>query len=248
MMKAPGAVAAAAGKVYPADAASFLLTTGIAPQAIYLFNEASGALDDKVGTADLVAGGSPTFNYDMAGDRNGVHYDGSGDKHSADVHALGTGSGIYGVVFDMATNPGSSTSNIVGRINATLADGVALRIVNTGNVPSVLCRDGGSTASVGVNFTMDIRTGGPMLATIQVDRSANVVRARITKANGTFEQVTTASIASFGTLDGASQEFGFGGIFGHVYGAACAYGFVITGASAAGANVLAGLHDTLGWE
>jgi hypothetical protein len=243
-----GAAAAGPTPVYPATGAAFTTATGLTAAWLALCDEASGVVDDKIGTGDLTAGGTPVYQYAMTGGRPGLHYNSSGDKHAADINALGSASGIYSTVFQVPTNPGSSTSGIIGRSNAALTEACSVGIATANNFPSVLVRDTGA-GSLSVNFGagVNVRTGGPYIISLQIDRAAGTMRCRLS-GNGALVEQITGSIAGFLSLDGASMEFGFGAVLGRVFGCANSYGFVCTGVQCEGASVLADLHAALGWE
>lgn len=237
------------GLYYPEDGDNFAEITSFTPASLYLFSVASGNVPDVVGSAHLPTEGAATYGYTMPDGRRGIRYDASGDGHDANVHALGTAtSAVFFAVFDPIADLGGSNV-IVGRSTSSADPCVLLYLPTTITRPRILIRDA-AAGQVLVNFTdgPNLYTeAGPFLGSLQIDRTADVVRARVSRRGQLIEQVSS-SIAAVGDLDGGTQEFGFGNIPGGLGDIAHSYGGVFTGAQAEGATVLASLHRSLGWE
>lgn len=229
---------------YPATSQEFTARTGITPSAIYLCDEASGNLVDAVGASDLASTGTPIYRYSSSG-RSGLWYDTPGDKHTADVNALGTTSGIYGCVGQITTT--GSTIGLMGRVNAALADGVAMYLAApAAGQLAALIRDSGAN-SLTISPAQNVFSLGLFLAQIQIDRAASTARMRISWGTGSAS--ASGSIAGFATLDGAAMEFGFGALPGLTATTGSVhYGFVATGSATEGAGVLQSIAESLGWE
>lgn len=231
--------------VFPQDGASFTAHTGRTLDSLYLFNEASGNVLDKIGSANLTAGGTPTFSVDREG-RRGIHYDANIDRHSADVHAVGTTSflafGVFGVQAGHADFAG-----LMGRINAGADPGWIVYHRSSGAVEFIVRDDGAGLVNQA--------TAAASLATaltfvgFQCDRTAAVVRVRASRP-GAAALTTSASIAAFSTFNGAGLQFGFGPALGgsNVLGALVCYGGIRVNADTEGASVLSDLAKSLGWE
>lgn len=232
---------------YYTTSAEFTAGTGKTATALYNYQEASGNVLDKIGSAHLTLTGTPQFQFAMADGRLGVYYNALARKHSADVNAPGTSSFVYGGVFQIVTDPGSSSTHIMGRINATIAECVEAFLPTATDSPQVIIRDNGPNTLTLTLSTLNVRANGPWFLTIQVDKAANLIRTRCSNLLGTVEE-KSGSIAGFGSVDGASQEYGSGVLPARTYGCAKSYDFYMTGAQCEGATVLADLHAAHGWS
>lgn len=233
-----------AGAIYPVTGTHFTALTGLTATSLYVFDEASGNLDDKIATHDLTAAGTPTFAHIVQG-RRGIHYDAAADGHAANVHDLADASGIYTTVFSEVSDVG--TAGIMGRVNATLAEGVSIEIATGANDLRYLVRDSGVNSTITTTTGQNFRDGRLTLVSLQIDRANTTARLRASYNGGAV--TATSSIAGFATVAGASQTFGFGAYGAGVRtgGAANFWAAVITGAQCEGANVLQNLHRALGW-
>lgn len=233
-----------AGAVYPVTGTHFTSLTGLTATSLYVFDEASGDLDDKIATHDLAAAGTPTFAYTVQG-RRGIHYDAAADGHAANVHDLADASGIYTTIFSEVADVG--TAGIMGRVNATLAEGASIEIATGANDLRLLVRDSGVNSLIAATTGVNFRDGRLTMVSLQIDRAGTTARLRASY-NGGFV-VASGSISGFATVAGASQTFGFGAYGAGIRtgGAANFWAAVITGAQCEGANVLQNLHRALGW-
>jgi hypothetical protein len=227
---------------YPATGAAFTARTGSTLTSLYLFDESTGDVLDKVGSNTLTTVNTPTYAYAYQG-RTGIHYDGDTDAHRADVLALGTGSGLYGAVI-RKTGDTTAARNIVQRTNGSNDPCVILNFAVTSGNPQMIIRDAGTNALLvdGATFAGD--TTSLLLAMIQVDRSTSTARSLVTDGRQLLE--LSGSISGYGSLDGTSQTFGFGNRvqLGQV---AAFYGFGIVGAGAEGSTRLRDIARGLGW-
>jgi hypothetical protein len=228
---------------FPASAGAFAQATGMAPTALYTFDEASGPLLDRVGSAHLPAAGAPVYRHGGPGGYRGVlHRVSTSDAHSADVNAVGTSSFIVGTVGYL---PASAAANhrYVGRLNAAAADGYAIYTQTDPSTVTFLVRDVGTNSLV---FGLQQDPTVPQLYLMQVDRAASTLRGRIS-GGGRVMSTGNASIAGFGSLDGPSQLFAFGS---HVLGSGVHnfYAFLVMGVQTEGLNRLAQVARGLGWE
>jgi hypothetical protein len=237
---------------YPATSAEFLSIAGITPTALYLFNEASGDVLDKVGSANLTAVNTPTFGY-VAEGRKGIHYDGATDAHRADVNAPASLSFITGCVFKLASDL-NVLSGVFGRMDGSAADGYAAYVFAnvTPAYPTLLVRDTGSNSTQLFHLqAQDWFTNYPglLLWQVQVDRAANKVRSRISK-RGVYVDQQEASIVGFGALSGgAAQTFGTGQYCAAISGGLSShYLYYATGAQTEGSTAMATIARRLGWE
>lgn len=229
--------------VYPTTGDEFTAYTGITLTSLYLFNEASGNLIDQVGANDLTVANDPTFAY-ASENRRGVNYDELDDAHRADVCGLGSGSGMYGTVFRSIADLGSN--HVIGRLNSPITESCDIDIpTGTNNLRAVI-RDDASGSVLPTISTVSARAR-TYLAIIQIDRANTTARLGMYWPGGYVE--ATASIAGFGSLDGASQTFGFGqdGAAARQGGCANFLGFVATGAQCEGASTPLSIARGLGW-
>lgn len=228
--------------VYPTTGANFTALTGSTLTSLYLFNEASGDVLDKVGSNTLTTVNTPTYAYAYQG-RTGIHYDADTDAHRADVLALGTGSGLYGAVV-RKTGDTTAARAIVQRTNGSNDPCVILNFAVTSGNPQIIVRDAGANALLvdGATFAND--TTSLLLAMVQIDRSTSTARALVTDGRQLLE--LSGSISGYGSLDGASQTFGYGNRvqLGQV---AAFYGFGIVGSGAEGSTRLRDIARGLGW-
>lgn len=223
------------------DALSLL---GLSLDELYLFEAASGNVVGAVAGTTLVAAGTPTYRREAAG-RAGVYYDGSGDRHTADVHPFGVASGWLGAVFEPA-GAGAVLSQIIGRLTAG-ARGVSLYLQTTG-WPTMLVRDNVPTTVLIGDGSYDLRAaGGVWLAQGQIDRAANQARFRVSQLGGEVRSYS-GSIATIGTLTIAGQVFGHGSFGALAEGIANYWSGVATGAQCEGAGLLASVAARLGFE
>jgi hypothetical protein len=221
---------------------------------LYLFDEASGNLLDKVGSANVAAVNSPTFRYGVDG-RLGVHYDATTDKHETlAINAPGSTSTIYGTVFSIASDL-NSLQSIVGFLDSGAADSMAVYLFanTTPAYPSFLVKDTGSNALQlflvpGTDWISAYP--GLILMIAQVDRANTTARfSAYYGRTRTKIGESSGSIAGFAALSGVTaQYFGFGAIPALSGGNSNHYGFVISGAGAEGATRNDDLARSLGWR
>lgn len=236
----------AASQQYPSSGAEFTALTGLTASSLYLFDEASGDLIDRVGAVNLpVALGTPLYNQSEGGRRT-IKYE-SSEGHGADVHAFGTTSAWFAAVASVPA--GSGTIGIVGRSNAGLTEGawIYLQIPASGTIGAIV-RDDGAGSAVFQATGLDTRGKGLMLIQGQIDRAAAQARIRVSSVVGVGSG--SGSIAGFSTLDGASQRYQHGYLLG--IGSATnshhAWGAVATGVQCEGASLLQNVARALGWE
>lgn len=231
------------GRIYPATGAAFAAATGITLDSLYLFDEASGALDDKIGTTDLAADGTPTYGVTLAG-RRGIHYDSAADSHHSAVHDPGTTSMV---AFCVCANPGGTTGGVMGGYDTSDAlDGwIVYRTANKFEFHVRSSAAGGNKSVVASGTTIEVDK--LYLVSIQIDRNASTARGRVTPMGGASEAVSV-SIAGLGTLSSAGHQFGFGALNFLNPGVRVFYGGIRINADIEGANTLANLHRGLGWE
>lgn len=170
--------------------------------SLYLCDEASGNLVDRVGSSNLTAAGTPVYQ-DPIGGKLGVGFNSTTDGFAADVHDLGTTSGFYlAVIHFTATND----THLFGRSNATSAECalVAVAVPGSGTIRFIV-NDSGANSRV-VTPATDVR-GKTMLAIAQIDRTANLARVYL-KERGGSASTTTGDITGWATVSGASQAFG----------------------------------------
>lgn len=215
---------------------------GLTLDALYLMQESSGNVADSVGSNTLTVNATPAFQYSMPY-RNGINYDSGGDRHGADVLALGTGSGWYAATFVSTNN--TVTRGIVGRSNSGLTETAVLYAQPTTGYATGIVRDDGVNSLV-LSTTTNVHDGQLWLAQLQVDRAANQARARFS-AFGGAASTASGSISGFSTLDGASQLFGFGSVPGYSFGIAVSWGAAATGVQCEGASLLADIAASMGF-
>jgi hypothetical protein len=241
----------------PDTNAEFEAMTGLTSAAWWRFDRLNSgnaaSLGDTAGT--LVAAGTPTFNA-HCGPRTGVHYDAStGDAHSADVLDAALSSFICGGRFALLTDPGGTSHQLIGRMNATVANGWTISVDDSGNLFYFF--DDGDASSfsgfpAGLNALMTI-AGQHVDLVIQLDRSGAAPELRIRASrHGVSIGTGAVTLTDCGTLTGASQEFGFGAIpaGSPVYngGAWCQWAFYASGAQAEGATKAQTVSQGLGFE
>lgn len=236
-----------ASQQYPSNGAEFTALTGLTASSLYLFDEASGTLDDKIGSADLTAVGTPTYGVTREG-RRGVHYDDVLDANRADVNAVGTSSFVaFGVFGIQPSPPPQDYAGLMGRTNITGAEEWAVWR-RTNNDVTARIRDSGTnerTLTVaGTTFADNLH-----FVALQVDRAAATARLRVVRSGGTA-LTASGSVAGFATLDGASQAYGFGPGVGSTpfRGAFVGWGGIAMGVQCEGASILQNLSRALGWE
>lgn len=218
---------------------------GLTLDDMYGCQEASGNVVGLIAGNALSANGTPTYRR-VAGSRNGIYYDAVGDGHQANVHALGSASGIYMAVMEpVAMN--ASGSGIIGRMNGTFAECAFLYATNA--VVGFLIRDD-AAGSLTVTSNAALTTlGGVWLCQMQIDRAAATARYRFSPRGGTGAVISNSgSIAGFGSLDGANQQFVLGGGAFQSEGAAIQWAAVATGTQCEGASLLANNAARLGFE
>lgn len=234
---------AARGPFYPADGAAFTARTGRTLTALYTFQEASGALDDKAGANDLSANGTPTFAYVLDG-RQGINYDADADRHAALAAALDPGAGSF-LAFAVYAFPHGAFASIMGGYDSSAADEGWLVYENSGRVKFDV-RDTGANSIV-IQSSVVSSAATLHMVSIQVDRTANTLRARVTPKGSPGEAIS-GSIAGFGSLSaGVNHLTGFGGM-PLLNSSAVFYGGIEIGASAEGTDALLDLHRSMGWE
>jgi len=216
---------------------------GFTWDSIYLFDEASGALDDKVGAVDLNGNGTPTYNTVVHG-RRGILYDAGNDCHAVDdVHIPGSTSFMAFAVCTAADN----LSCIMGGYDSGSADPGWIVYRGSGdNKMTIDFRETGAGQLVLASTAIADWTA-PILVSVQVDRAANTLRARVTP-KGQAGQALSGSIAGFGAFSDAEYRFGFGGLPFLQGGAWLGYAGIRIHAGTEGATKLADLHRILGWE
>lgn len=216
---------------------------GLALGGLYLCRETSGSLVDVIGGTALAQGGSPAYASPI-GDRIGVRFPAS-SQSVADVAALGVASGWYAAIFTIS-DATIGLPGIVGRCNGAFDRCAAIYSQMAGAGWTIQVRDG-VAGPASVTGTTNVGAG-VWLAQLQIDRAASLARGRMSRIGGTAEQVQV-SIAGFGTLDGASLVYGFGGlafIFGG--GATVGWGAWATGVQCEGATFLATTAQRMGVE
>ena len=212
------------------------------PSGLYLCRDAATQLSEASGGTALAALGSPVYQ-SVVGDRLGTYYP-SGAAHVADVYALGAASWWYVGVIDM--DQPASNMFFVGRANLFSVNGAWIYRQGTAGW-SLLVRDSGGTQMF-VQSTLEA-SQGTWLAQLQVDRTAGVARARLSRFGGPADQVS-GSIAGFLTLDTVGQNYGAGNLAGGAahHGAKAGLLAAATGAQVEGANFLASMARALGAE
>jgi hypothetical protein len=212
----------------------------------YHFRAASGNVPDLIGSAHLVAGGTPTYGVTRAG-AAGVFYDHSADFHRADVHDFALSSAWFAAVayIDPAVNTAQS---IVGRLNAAAATGAAIYVAVPGfGQIGMFVRDDGTNSVIPVG-PGDWR-GKLCLVQAQIDRTAAVCRLRVSARGSTPDAPAAGSIAGFGSLFEAGQVFGAGTLPGLNGGHITVFWVgVATGAQCEGASLQANIAGRLGFE
>lgn len=243
----PGPDHAGPGVKFFTTAAQFAAATGMTPTSLYLFDEESGNLQDRVGTVHLPVSSTPTFRTPRAG-KWGILYDTTPDGHTlAGAHQIGAGSGIYFSVAQIDVS--AATQSII----ASQGDGdpcvrVYLSAPGAGNT-SLLVRDEPGAGSLLLSIAGSYAFGGLVLYAAQIDRSTNTAVYRRSPYGAAPEQVS-GSIAGFGSVSGdVGEAFGFGNVPGFTSDTITNfYGGVILGAAAEGADRLVRLARGLGFE
>jgi hypothetical protein len=229
------------GAQFPATGSAFTALTGITLDSLWTFQEASGNVLDKVGSNNLTSTGTPTFATLVQG-RQGIDYDADGDRHQAAVLDPAMTSFI---AFAVYANPHGVYAGIVGGLHSATTDPGWLIYENAGRVKFDL-RDDGANSLV-IQSSVVSSAAKLHLVSIQVDRAASTLRARVTPNGGPGEAIS-GSIAGFGSLSaGVNHIFAFGGL-PLVNSSAVFYGGVRINADTEGATKLAALHRGLGWE
>lgn len=229
--------------IYPQDGASFAAITGQTLTSLYVMDEASGNLDDKITTNDLTVANTPTFATDFGG-RRGVYYDGANDRHAADVLAVGTTSML---AFVVCKKIGAlSTAGIMGRSNVTFAEAWFI-YTNAGDdkIFADIRGAGASQTSITSDLASPIATQLTFIG-YQMDRTANLARLYIA-APGVAPQNKTADITGFGSFDGATQLHALGAYPGLNASMAIFYHGIRINADAEGASKLPDIAKALGW-
>jgi len=230
--------------IYPRKRGEFLDRTGVDPDSLYLFDEASGSLIDQCGFQNLTVNSTPVFGSSLAG-RRSIYYDSASDRHGDDGVHLPSGNVIAGGVLNYTTT--GLTTGFAG-VTTTIADpGWALYFQTTG-IPSLLVRDVGANALVMAGAGVTFATyPGPWLFAIQIDRTNAVARARVSW-NRRAIWTASGSLSAFGSLVGGTQKASFGAGNAMAHHANISYGFFASGAQCEGANKLADLARALGHE
>lgn len=241
---------------YPVTAASMLALTGITPTSIYpLQDTAANQALDVVATNHLHDQFStPTYARVVKGGRTaprqGILYDETTDRHTADVHALGTTSGIYMAAFIPSPATGAF-EGVIGRVSAGAAEGAYAYMQNAAGYVWFVVADSGVNQLTLSDPTINIRSPyEPVLGIFQIDRANSVARMRLSQRRRLVSEVS-GSIAGFATLDGASQVFGLGGYLTGVSivgGTTALWAAVATGVQCEGATVPATIARGLRWE
>lgn len=232
---------------YPVSSAHVAALTGITPTTIYAFRTTSGAVTDELGGTSLSANGSPTYQAQV-GDSIGVTYDSAAAGHRADVNGMGLASWLYAVIFRAPQTTAAALPGVIGRFDAAATVGAGLYLQTTGST-TMLVKDGvGALTVSGPAGT--VIPGDLYLAQIQIDRAANLARARWSRIYGIRSAYAdSGSIAGFLTLSTVGQTFGVGSYVAPVtYGIGASWAMTATGAQVEGANVLANFAAAIGAE
>lgn len=217
---------------------------GLTLDEMYGFNEASGNVVGLKNGTVLTAAGTPTYAR-TTGPHRGIYYDASGDRHTADVHPFGLGSGWFGAIFE-PVGAGAVLSQIMGRLTSG-ARGVSMYLQSTG-WPTMLIRDNVPTLTLIGDGSFNLRAaGGVWLAQGQIDRAAQLARFRVSQIGGQVKSYS-GSIATIGTLTIAGQVFGHGSFGALAEGIAMYWSGVATGAQCEGADLLATIAARMGFE
>lgn len=240
-------VGAAAGDVaYPESSAHVAALTGVTPSALYLFRPTAGAVPDVLGGTSLAAGGAPVYQAQV-GDLVGVDYATAGAYHRADVNDLGSASWLYAAIFRAPMSSAPSLPTVIGRFNAGETVGAAVYLQTNQSV-TMLVRDGVSTLIVN-SPPATLELGGLYLAQLQIDRAASQARVRVSRVYGGAVYAAAGSIAGYGTLSTAGQNFGTGAISASLtHGCAVSWAMAATGAQVEGAGLPAAFAQSLGAE
>lgn len=234
----------------PETTSDVAAATGLTPQGLYRCDEFSGSLLDYAGTADdLAVFGSPVFRK-FVGDRFGIEHTAT-STHAANVHAIGTASAIYSIVY-MPPSSFAFNSNVLSRVTAAF-EGIAMYIGDgagdLGNTVFFLTKDSAGTLLQTSVVVSGIRSAGvPSLFSIQIDRAAGLCRGRISR--GGVKGTTSHSIAGFLTFDIATQEYRHGASnWAALQGSGTSFwNAAFTGTQCEGANKLADIAKGLGFE
>ena len=229
------------GIVFPATGAAFTAATGITLDSLWTFQEASGNVLDKVGSNNLSANGTPTYATVVQG-RQGIDYDADADRHA--IAALDPASTSF-IAFAVYAKPHGAFASIMGGYDSGAADEGWLVYENSTRVKFDV-RDTGANALV-IQSAVVSSAATLHLVSIQVDRAASTLRARVTP-KGSAGEAISGSIAGFGSLSaGVNHLTGFGGM-PLLNSSAVFYGGMRINADVEGASVLQNLHRGLGWE
>lgn len=232
--------------VYPQTSAHVAALTGVTPSALYLYRATSGAVPDVLGGTSLAAGGAPTYQAQV-GDGIGVDYATAGAYHRADVNGLGVASWLYAAIFRAPMSAVPSLPTVIGRFDGGETVGAALYLQTNQSV-TMLVRDGVSTLIVN-SPPATLELGGLYLAQLQIDRAAAQARVRVSRLYGGAVYAAAGSIAGYGTLSTAGQNFGTGAISASLtYGCAVSWVMAATGAQVEGAGLPAAFARSLGAE
>jgi hypothetical protein len=187
---------------YPTSGADLTAQTGLTATSLYLCEEASGNMVDAVGGLTLTAAGTPVYG-GYVGPKLGLGFNSTSDGFLADVHNLGTSSGLYLCVAYHTTTPDSF---IFGRSNSGGDPCVFVGVATpaSGTLRAVL-RDDGANGLV-LSPALDVRSK-LVLEIVQVDRAANLAKLYL-KPRGEAAVSASGSIAGFSTFGAASQGFG----------------------------------------
>lgn len=229
---------------FPDTDEAFRARTGLALTALYPCDETSGSLKSRIGSFDLAAVNTPTFNY-AAIQRRGVYYDGANDRHAANIHDVAANSFLaFAVAHRVAA---AATAGIMGRANASFAEAWYLYTNTVDDKIFYDIRGDGSNQLGLTTATVAPLSTKLTFISFQMDRTATTARGRVS-ARGFTPVTVSGSIAGWGSMSGASQVHALGAFTGLNPGLAIVYHGILIGAAAEGASKLADLSAALGFE
>lgn len=231
---------------FPGTTAGFLAASGITPTALYTFNEASGSVLDKSGSANLAVVDAPTYRA-VANGITGANFAAADDEVSADVNDPANASFIYGVVCSFP-NGTTTTVGLVNRSNVVNQPFYGLYKTNAAATIELLVRDvvgvSASLSTTGIDCTTPVM---PRLYMMQVDRTNTTIRLVVAEKKRVIFNGTVA-LGLVGSLTGgAAMAFGYGSVFFGTGGAQVALGFYATGSQCEGSGTLVSVANRLGW-
>lgn len=237
------------GPKYPRTGPEFTAWTGLTASSLYLFDEASGTLDDKIGSADLTVNATPVFDSSQYA-RRGIYYDDVAARHGTDGVNVPTADSFAALcVCRMVAAPGVLVG-LASCLTATADPGWAIYLNTSANDrPNLLVNDAaaGALSVIGTDIDWPTTYPGNWLWSIQVDRTNSIARSRISYARG-LAGTLSGSIAGFGNLFGGTQKFAFGAGNALSGGMWVGWSAYLTGAQCEGASFLETTHRKLGWE